>query len=75
MECNIDAKGKAARLIWGILCVIAAAVMAALLLLKILSGWGWWVGAAVALVAGLVGIWEARRGWCVVRGMGIKTPF
>ena len=72
--CNIDAKGKAVRLLWGALSLAVAIGMGALILLDILEGWGWWVGAGVAAALGLLSLWEGRRGWCVVRAMGIKTP-
>lgn len=65
MQCNIDARGKAARLISGILTCIFAVVAWWL--------WGWIVG-VVLLVFGAFQIFEARAGWCVVRAMGFKTP-
>ena len=44
LTCNIDAKGKAARLVWGILMLVAAAVVAA----AWAAGSGSWVPWAVA---------------------------
>jgi len=29
----------------------------------------------MSIMGGLFAIWEAREGWCVVRAIGIKTPF
>jgi hypothetical protein len=73
LQCNIDGKGRAARLIYGAL-VLAAGAAAALL-------WAWpagtvwaWVVAVGLMLAGVFAIFEARVGWCVVRAMGFKTP-
>lgn len=72
LTCNIDSRGKAARLIYGII----------LLLIGIGLAWLWaagsgsavrWIVAAVCLISGSFAIFEARAGWCVVRAMGIKT--
>ncbi len=73
LTCNIDAKGKVARLIWGILLLIAAALLAVLWAGTRESWLAWAVVAAVA-AAGAFAIFEARAGWCVVRAMGFKTP-
>jgi hypothetical protein len=72
--CNIDAKGKRVRLIWGGLCLAAAVALSILTSLGVLTGWGWWIAASVSAALGALGIWESRRGWCVVRAMGFKTP-
>ena len=72
--CNIDAKGKAVRLIWGLGCLVVAVALTILLFLDILAGWGWWIAVGASVGFGALGIWEGRRGWCVVRAMGIRTP-
>ena len=75
MQCNIDAKGKFVRLLWGLLMLALAGVLAGLILLDILpGGWVWVGGVALALFGGF-GIYEARAGWCVARAMGFKTPY
>jgi len=73
MTCNIDSKGKAARLIYGIIVVAIG--------LGLVVFWAWpsggilgWVISAVVLLMGAFSIFEARAGWCVVRAMGFKTP-
>lgn len=73
LTCNIDAKGKLARLIWGILLLVAGTILA--------IAWAWgttspmrWGLVIVCLVGGAFAVFEARAGWCVVRAMGIKTP-
>ena len=73
LACNIDSRGKVARLIWGILCLLAG--LGLMLLWARGSGsWVRWAVSAVCLLAGAFGIFEARAGWCAVRAMGIKTP-
>jgi hypothetical protein len=72
MQCNIDARGKAVRLINGI---VGMAVGIILLLAWALPRGGWlaWTVTAFVLAAGAFSIFEARAGWCVVRAMGFKT--
>ena len=75
MQCNIDSKGKAVRLIWGLLMLAVAAVLAGLILTSVIAG-GWVWALVVGLVLmGVFGIYEARAGWCAVRAMGIKTKW
>ena len=75
LECNLDAKGKAARLVGGISGVAFSLVLAVLLLTDVVTHdtIGWYVVAG-AFFGGAFAIFEARAGWCVVRAMGIKTP-
>jgi hypothetical protein len=72
LTCNIDARGKRARLISGLLQLAAAVGVAGL--------WGWptgsrlaWILASVLGIGGAFTVFEARAGWCVLRAMGIKT--
>ncbi len=74
MECNIDARGKAARLLGGIAGVMFGLALIALLALDVLSGLAASSVAAGSLFGGAFAIFEARAGWCVVRAMGIRTP-
>ena len=74
MQCNIDAKGKAVRLVYGLAMLGAAAIGTALLITGVIAG-GWlWVGVIALALLGGFGVFEARAGWCVVRAMGFKTP-
>ena len=60
---NIDRRGRIVRAVWG------AALIVAGLLLRQRSGW-----ACLALLAfGVFALYEAGRGWCVMRACGIKT--
>lgn len=74
MQCNIDAKGKAARLISGCLTLVAGLALLALWLAGVLPHR--WVAAlaAVAIAGGAFQIYEGWAGWCVMRAMGFKTP-
>ena len=74
MQCNIDARGKLARLIWGIVLLAIAVAMLILRGVGVLEGaWPWWLGGALA-AGGAFAVFEARQGWCVMRAMGFKTP-
>ena len=74
MECNIDAQGKAARLIGRIAGLAFGVVMTSLLVLDVLNGLVASSAAAGAIFGGAFAIFEARAGWCVVRAMGFRTP-
>jgi hypothetical protein len=60
---NIDSRGRLARGVWGALLLIAGIIMADYIL---------WV-CLVLVVLGLFAIFEALRGWCLLRACGIKT--
>jgi hypothetical protein len=73
LTCNIDSRGRVARLIWGLLFLLIGVGLALL--------WAWgsgsWVRWAISIVCVLSGafaVFEARKGWCAVRAMGIRTP-
>jgi uncharacterized membrane protein HdeD (DUF308 family) len=72
MQCNIDQRGRRVRLIYGILNVVLGLVLA-LAAARGHSPW-LWLFAAVLLAGGAFAIFESRKGWCVVRAMGFKTP-
>jgi hypothetical protein len=72
LTCNIDDKGARVRRVWGVMCLMIAALLAAM------AYWSgtWWLWMIVAVVFGLgvLGLFEARKKWCVMRAMGVKTP-
>jgi hypothetical protein len=73
LQCNIDSRGKAVRLING------AIVLAIGILLAAFWAWGShsalaWAISAACVLGGAFMLFEARAGWCVVRAMGFKTP-
>jgi hypothetical protein len=71
MQCNIEQRGRRARLVTGaivdamgaLLVVVGALVGPAALI----------VAGAVASLAGLFMIFEGLKGWCVLRALGIRT--
>ena len=73
LQCNIDSKGRAARLIYGVVMMVAGIATAAFWAVPSGSVVAW-VAAVSLFVAGAFGIFEARAGWCAVRAMGFKTP-
>ena len=74
-ECNIDARGKAVRLLGGIITVAAAIVLGVLIQFSIIpTSQVSWLAVAGLMFGGLFAIYEGRTGWCVVRAMGFKTP-
>jgi hypothetical protein len=73
LQCNIDSRGRAARLIYGVVMVVAGLVMALLWAREAGSVWAWVVTVAI-FAGGAFAIFEARAGWCAVRAMGFKTP-
>lgn len=71
LTCNIDRRGKIARLIYGVVLIIGAVLVAALWAPT--GGWLAWTVAVLLLAMGAFSIFEARKGWCAVRAMGFKT--
>ena len=73
LQCNINSKGKAARLISGILMIFVA--LALVLVWAIPTGRVLpWAVVAIIFVSGAFAVFEGWAGWCVVRAMGFKTP-
>ena len=73
MQCNIDNRGRQARMITG---AITAAVGVGLVMaarLGALPPWALWAGVG-CLAGGAFSIFEGVKGWCVVRALGFKTP-
>lgn len=73
MICNIDAKGRAVRLLSGLMFALGGAVLMA----RAWRGEGMtslgWIPGPLLLAAGAFQIYEGWAGWCVVRAMGFKT--
>ena len=72
LTCNIDARGKVARLIYGLVLIVLGAVLLFVLAMPYRSFWPWAV-VAFCLLSGGFAVFEAWAGWCVVRAMGFKT--
>ncbi len=73
MQCNIDAKGKAVRMVSGLIVTGLGAVLLLLAVFGVLNETWAWIAAGALLALGGFQIFEARAGWCIVRAMGIKT--
>ena len=72
MQCNIDAKGKVARLISGIVVVGVGILLMGMWARG--SGQSWkWVFSGLVVAGGIFQIYEGWAGWCVMRAMGFKT--
>jgi hypothetical protein len=74
MQCNIDARGKRVRLISGMATLLVGLVLGILTAAGLFTGVLMWALTALLILTGAFQIFEARKGWCVVRAMGIKTP-
>jgi hypothetical protein len=73
--CNINAAGRALRLVAGLITLSTAVLLVALLLWGPLADdtW-WWAVAAAALAGGAFMTYEGWAGWCALRAMGWRTP-
>ena len=61
---NISASGRRARGVVGAIVLTAGIIIAGDFL--------WWLG-LILVVAGLFAIFEAVRGWCLLRAFGFRT--
>jgi hypothetical protein len=73
MQCNIDAKGKLVRLIYGIVLLLIGVIVLFTWTIRV-GGAAAWLIAIGLILAGAFAIFESRAGWCVMRAMGFKTP-
>jgi hypothetical protein len=72
LQCNIDGRGKRARLVMGIGMVVVGLGVAGMWAWPRESGVGWGV-AGLLVGAGGFTIFESWAGWGAVRAMGFKT--
>lgn len=73
MHCNIDARGKAVRLIVGAFVESIGFLLGIFWFLGMLPDWAGLAGLA-AILGGAFMIFEGAAGWCVLRAMGFRTP-
>lgn len=73
LTCNIDSRGKLARLIYGVALVAIGIVLAIVWAMPAGRAFPW-VVTALCILGGAFAVFEARAGWCVVRAMGFRTP-
>ena len=69
---NIDRKGRIARAVSGLLCIVLGVVCW-------VAGWpeavgNRWIVSLAMVAAGGFQLFEAKKSWCVMRACGIKTP-
>lgn len=62
---NIHRTGRVIRAGWGLACLGGA---------WLAGGYAWWLAGLLA-VLGAFALFEAARGWCVVRACGVKTKW
>ena len=74
MECNLDARGKATRLVSGTLGVLFGIVLGLLFLFDVTSWHLLPYIIAASIFGGGFAIFEGWSGWCIVRAIGIRTP-
>jgi hypothetical protein len=72
MQRNITGAGRLARAITGLMTIGAGILL--LILGWPTSGAARWVLAIIAFAAGAFQLFEAARGWCVMRACGVRTP-
>ncbi len=70
--CNIDQKGRSARLRAGIVAGVLGAASAVFWAMPS-GGWLEWGVSGLLIAMGLFCVFEAAMGWCVCRAMGFKT--
>lgn len=73
LTCNIDARGKAARLVIGMVMLFIGLVLLFAWAMPTGAGLAWFVALSV-IVSGGFAIFEARAGWCALRAIGVRTP-
>jgi hypothetical protein len=73
LQCNIDSKGKAVRLIYGIVMILVAIVLAAVWA-RSSGGVFSWIVVLIVFASGAFSIFEGWSGWCALRALGFKTP-
>lgn len=73
MQCNIDQRGRVARIVTGGLTALIGAGLLVASRTGALPSWAVWAGLG-CLAGGGFAIFEGVKGWCVMRAMGFKTP-
>tara|TARA_B100000575_G_scaffold245476_1_gene210068 strand:- start:1162 stop:1359 length:198 start_codon:yes stop_codon:yes gene_type:complete len=63
-----------ARLYTGIVAIAFGLALALLTTLSVLPITLGWIAVAGSILGGAFAIFEARKGWCIVRAIGFKTP-
>lgn len=74
-SCNIGARGRVVRLVGGLLMLAVGLAMTVGLGVGVFAGVGGWVMAVILLAGGAFQVYEGWAGWCVLRAMGVRTPW
>ena len=74
LTCNINRTGRVLRLLYGLLLIVAGVLML-VFWANPTGGWLAWIVSTVCVLGGVFAVFEAANGWCVMRAMGIKTPW
>jgi len=73
VKCNIDQRGRKARIVAGALIEAPGLFLVAMRLTEVVDGtWPWIVGVSLIL-AGQFMVLEGVLGWCALRACGVKT--
>ncbi len=72
LVCNIDQRGRSVRYRIGLV-FLALGVAVYVVGTRLSHGSVPWVVAGVLAAAGLFSLFEANRGWCLMRALGFKT--
>ena len=73
LKCNINRRGRVVRFYSGLFDLAIAIGFSLVAYLGMVASWGY-VAAGVLAVIGVFTLFEAMRGWCVLRAMGFRTP-
>ncbi len=74
LECNIEARGKFVRLVFGAFAIIGSFPIIALTLYGLIDVHIGLLLTGVAWAGGALGIFEGWSGFCIARGLGFRTP-
>jgi hypothetical protein len=72
MQCNIDQRGRKARIVTGVIVDAAGAIL--LITGALREDTALIIGGILTTLAGAFVIFEGVKGWCALRALGIKTP-
>ena len=72
LQCNIDERGRLARMIVGFVIAVIGLVGIVLSIVRTGTLFTWTLSSVFLLLGGFM-FFEGRVGWCAIRAMGIKT--
>lgn len=73
LACNIDRRGRIVRLVMGI--VLIAIALPLLIFWAPANGLYAWAVSVGVLISGIFGLFEAAKGWCLMRAIGCRVPY